>query len=85
MGFLEKFHRHPISVPTYLTYTKWVPCEEEGSGSSLSRIAEDTLDFANVDDFFDGTISIIDDALDTDALVVEIEEEVTNVQASQQR
>ena len=51
----------------------------------MSRIAEDTFDFANVDDFFGGTTSIIDDALDTDALVVEIEEEVTNVQVSQQR
>ena len=71
---------HPILVPTYLTYTKWVPCEEEGSGGSLARVADGTFDLGIVDDFFGGTTSIIDDALDTDALVTEIEEEVVNVQ-----
>ena len=46
----------------------------------MARVADGTFDFGNVDDFFGGTTSIIDDALDTDALVTEIEEEVVNVQ-----
>ena len=55
----------------------------------MARVADGTFDsgfdLGTVDDFFGGTTSIIDDALDTDALVTEIEEEVVNVQVMRKR
>jgi len=49
----------------------------------LARVSDDTFNFGDTDDFFGGFTDDIEDALDTDALVTEIEEEVVNVQVSQ--